>query len=255
MDFHNKIVHGDCLDVMPDIPDKSIDMVLCDLPYGVTARNDWDEIIPFEKLWREYKRNTKDNGSIVLTAVKPFSSQLILSNPEMFRYDIVWAKNKVTGFLNANRMPLRQHELILVFYGKLPTYNPQKTQGHKPVNSFTKHTSDGTNYGETQIGIRGGGQTDRHPTSIVDFAVVNNDSLEKVHPTQKPVSLFSYLIRTYTNVGDVVLDNCIGGGTTALACLDTQRTFIGIDIDEGYCNIAKKRIVIWQELNKSDRKI
>src|SRR5690606_33568674 len=187
----------------------------------------WDQIIPFDKLWEQYNRIIKDNGAIVLTAVKPFSAMLIMSNPKMYRYDIIWRKNKSTGFLNAKKMPLRQHEEILVFYKKTPTYNPQKTTGHKPANSYTKHTSDGTNYGKTKTGISGGGQTDRYPTSVLDIKVMNNDDPNKFHPTQKPVELFEWLIKTYTNEGDIVLDNCMGSGTTAVACLNTNRNYIG----------------------------
>ena len=238
----NKIHLGDCLDLMEKIEDNSIDMILCDLPYGMTARNKWDVIIPFKDLWQQYKRIAKKNAAIVLTAAQPFSAQLIMSNPEMFRYELIWQKNKKTGFLNANRMPLRAHENILVFYEKLPVYNPQKTTGHKPVNSYTKHTSDGLNYGETKTGIKGGGQTDRHPTSVLYFPVVNNDSEDKFHPTQKPVELFEWLIRTYTNEGDVVLDNCIGSGTTAIACLNSGRQFIGIEKDEEYYQRCSDRI-------------
>ena len=241
-DFFNKIVNGNCLDLMNNIPDNTVDMVLCDLPYGTTARNDWDVVIPFEPLWNQYRRITKKNAAIVLTATNPFASKLILSNLSMFRYDIVWQKNKKTGFLNAKRMPLRSHELVLVFYDSLPTYHPQKTHGHKPVNSFTKHTSDGTNYGKTKTGVRGGGQTDRYPGSIVSIPVVNNDSDEKLHPTQKPVALFEYLVRTYTNEGDLVLDNCIGSGTTAVACVNSKRNFIGIEKDPDYWRAAVERL-------------
>jgi site-specific DNA-methyltransferase (adenine-specific) len=160
----------------------------------------------------------------------------------MYRFDLIWEKNKKTGFLNANKMPLRSHEHILVFYQQLPVYNPQKTTGHKPAHAFTKHTSDGSNYGKTRIGISGGGQTDRHPCSILNIPVVNNDSAEKNHPTQKPVQLFEYLIRTYTNEGQVVLDNCIGGGTTAIACLSLKRQFIGIELNKDHYEKACSRL-------------
>lgn len=242
-DFYNKILCGDCLEVMKDIPDSVIDMVLCDLPYGITARNKWDVIIPFDQLWKQYKRIVKDNAAIILTATQPFASQLVMSNPDWFRYDLIWEKNKSTGFLNANKMPLRRHEIILVFYKRLPVYNPQKTTGHKPVNSFTKHTSDGNNYGSTKLGIKGGGQTDRHPTSLLKFSVINNDSSEKTHPTQKPVELFEWLVKTYSNEGMVILDNCIGSGTTAVACINTKRNFIGIEMDQNYFDMANKRML------------
>jgi len=235
----NKIFLGDCLEIMPQILDGTVDMIFCDLPYGATA-NKWDTIIPLEPLWEQYNRVIKENAVIALTATQPFASRLIMSNLEMFRYDLIWKKNKKTGFLNANKMPLREHESILIFYKKLPIYNPQKTFGHKPVNSFTKH-GDGTNYGKTKT-MSGGGQTSRHPSSILNIPVVNNDSKEKFHPTQKPVALVEYLIKTYTNAGDLVLDNCIGSGTTAVACLKNNRKFIGIEKDETFYNIAVDRI-------------
>jgi len=235
------ILHGDCLDIMPTIPDASVDMVLADLPYGVTE-NIWDKVIPLDRLWQEYRRLTTPNAAVVLTATQPFAAQLIASNPREFRYDLIWRKNKSTGFLNANRMPLRQHESILVFYRCLPVYHPQKTTGHAPVHSFTKHTGDGTNYRTTRRGVSGGGQTDRHPTSVLDVAVVNNDSAEKTHPNQKPVELFEYLIRTFTDEEAVVLDNCIGSGTTAVACLNSGRHFIGIEQTAEYYRLANERI-------------
>lgn len=236
------IIRGDCLDVMPTIPAQSIDMVLADLPYGVT-QNAWDKVIPFDRLWHEYHRVTKPNAAIVLTATQPFATQLVASNPKMFRYDLIWRKNKTTGFLNAQRMPLRQHESILVFYRRLPVYHPQKTTGHAPVHSFTKHTGDGSNYGRTRRGMSGGGQTERHPVSVLDIPVVNNDSQEKIHPNQKPVELFEYLIRTFSDVGAIVLDNCIGSGTTAIACLNAGRHFIGIEKDADFCRLAVYRVL------------
>lgn len=239
--FYNKLIHGNCLEVMQELPDACIDMVLCDLPYGLTNQNKWDVIIPFDQLWNQYKRITRKNAAIVLTAAQPFASQLIMSNPKMFRYDLIWEKNKSTGFLNANKMPLRKHEHILVFYRQLPIYNPQKTTGHKPVNSYTKHTSDGSNYGQTKTGIKGGGQTERHPTSVLKFDVVNNDSEEKIHPTQKPVPLFEHLIKTFTNEGMLVLDNCSGSGTTMIACRNTNRNYIAIEADLNYYNDSLER--------------
>jgi DNA modification methylase len=222
----------DCLEGMKFIPEKSIDMVLCDLPYGVTSRNRWDVIIPFDQLWSQYKRIIKDNGAIVLTAVKPFSSMLIMSNPKMYRYDIIWRKNKSTGFLNAKKMPLRNHEEVLIFYKKLPTYNPQKTSGHRAANNYTKHTGDGSNYGNTKLGVSGGGQTDRYPTSVWDIKVMNNDNPNKWHPTQKPIELFEKLILTYTNPGEIILDTCSGAGTTAVAASNTNRKYICFEKDK-----------------------
>lgn len=240
-DYLNKIIQGDCLEIMKQLPSNSIDMVLCDLPYGST-QNKWDIIIPFDKLWEQYNRISKTNAAMVFTATQPFTSQMIISNINNFRYDLIWHKNKSTGFLNAKKMPLRSHEYILIFYQQLPTYNPQKTTGHKPVNSYTKNTSDGDNYGKTLIGIKGGGQTDRYPTSVLKMPVINNDSKEKFHPTQKPVELFEWLIKTYTNENDIVLDNCIGSGTTALAAIRNKRNFIGIELEKIYCDKANQRI-------------
>ncbi len=236
----NQIHNMDCLEGMKLLQSKSIDMILCDLPYGVT-QNKWDVVIPFNEMWDQYERIIKDNGAIVLTATQPFAAQLIASNPKLFRYDLIWKKNKSTGFLNAKKMPLRSHEYILVFYKKLPTYNPQKTTGHKPVNQYTKRSADGTNYGNTKL-VSGGGQTDRYPNSIIDIPVVNNDSKERIHPTQKPVELFEWLIKSYTNEGNIVLDNCIGSGATAVAAINTNRNFIGFEISEEYCAAANERI-------------
>lgn len=238
----NVILFGDCLKLMKDIDDKSIDMILCDLPYGATSRNKWDVIIPPDQLWTEYNRIIKDKGIIALTATQPFASQLISTNPKMFRYDLIWVKNKKTGFLNAKKMPMRCHESVLIFYKSLPTYNPQMTTGHKPMNAYTQHTDCGTNYGTTKPGCTGGGRTDRYPTSILHFPVVNNDSKERIHPTQKPVALFEYLIKTYTNENMLVLDNCIGSGTTAIAAINTNRNFIGMEGDIKFYELAKERI-------------
>ena len=237
----NRIHNGDCLQLMKEIPAKSVDMILCDLPYG-TTQNKWDSVIPLDLLWAEYERVIKDNGAIVLFGAQPFTSELVMSNPKLFRYSLVWEKNKSTGFLNANKMPLRIHEDILVFYKKLPTYNPQKTTGHKPANRYTKHTSDGTNYGKTKKGIKGGGQTDRHPTSVLKFPVMNNDNDSKFHPTQKPVPLYEWLIQSYTNEGETVLDNCSGAGTLAFACLNQNRNFICIEQNEEYYEESVKRL-------------
>ena len=233
----NKIHQGDCLELMKQIEDKSVNMILCDLPYGVTARNKWDVIISFEKMWEQYKRIIKDNGAIVLTATQPFASMLIMSNADMFRYDLIWEKPMGTGFLNANRMPLRSHESILIFYHSLPIYNPQKTEG-KPYKLTRRN--DTTNYGVTRNLYQVTDNTDgkRFPKSVLKFS----SDKEKLHPTQKPVALFEYLIKTFTNEGDLVLDNCIGSGTTALACINTKREFIGMEMSEEYCKMANDRI-------------
>lgn len=238
-----QLYQGDCLEVMKSIPDHSVDLVLADPPYGTTACK-WDSVIPLEPMWRELKRITKPKSAIVLMANQPFTSLLICSNLEMYKYNWIWKKNKSTGFLNAKKQPLRAVEDICVFYSKPCVYNPQKTTGHKPVNSFTKHTSDGETVGRTKTGISGGGQTDRYPTNIIEIPVMNNDGShgEKVHPTQKPVALMEYLVRTYSDEGMTTLDFALGSGTTGVACVNTNRNFIGIEKDEGYFKIAERRL-------------
>lgn len=234
-----ELYKGDCLDVMKNIPDKSVDMILCDLPFG-TTKNKWDLIIPLDKLWAEYRRVIKDNGAIVLFAQTPFDKVLGVSNLKMLRYEWIWEKTLATGHLNAKKMPMKSHENILVFYKKLPTYNPQKTMGHKPVNSYTKHRGAGSNYGKTKTGISGGGSTERYPRSVQVFK--SDKQKSTLHPTQKPVALLQYLIETYTNEGELVLDNCMGSGSTGIACLNTNRKFIGIEKDAKYFDIACDRI-------------
>lgn len=230
---------GDCLKLMNDIPDKSIDMILCDLPYG-TTQNKWDSIISLDKLWEQYCRVTKDNGAIVLFAQTPFDKVLGCSNLKMLKYEWIWEKTSATGHLNAKKMPMKAHENILVFYKKLPTYNPQKTTGHTPVHSYTKHQDDGSNYGKTLIGISGGGSTERYPRSVQVFKT--DKQKEALHPTQKPVDLLEYLIKTYTNEGETVLDNTMGSGSTGVAAVRTNRNFVGIELDDTYFEIANKRI-------------
>ena len=225
---------GDCLEVMKDIPDESIDMILCDLPYG-TTRNKWDSIIPLDKLWNEYERIIKDNGAIVLFSQMPFTAELTHSNLKLFKYEWIWEKDNGTGFLNAKKMPLKIHENILVFYKKLPTYNPQMRTGFKPYKC--KQGRHSTNYGLYEQGHITESNGERYPIDIIEF---KKDS--GLHPTQKPVALLEYLIKTYTNEGDVVLDNCMGSGSTGVACVNTNRDFIGIELDEKYFNIAKERI-------------
>lgn len=231
---------GDCLEVMKSIPDGVVDMVLCDLPYGVTQCK-WDAVIPFEPMWEQYKRLC--NGAIVLTASQPFTSALIMSNPKFFRQALVWCKNKVSGHLNAKRRHLTQHEDILLFSQRAVVYNYQKIQGCKPAN-YAQRAAQSECYNQAESTIYAGGNTDRYPTSLLHFPVVNNDSTNepRIHPTQKPVALMEYLIRTYSNEGAVVLDNCMGSGTTGVACVNTGRRFIGIEKDEKYFNIAKERI-------------
>ncbi|MFS0855276.1 DNA-methyltransferase [Paenibacillus taichungensis] len=235
----------DCLEGMKLIPDKSIDMILCDLPYGTTACK-WDTIIPFELLWKQYERIIKDNGAIVLTASQPFTSALVMSNPKIFKYDITYEKAHAKGFLNAKKMPLRAHEDILVFYKKLPTYNPQKSivpeekrDKRKKYNTYS--TNDGGVYNDSkgmEVRVKKDDGT-RYPRSVIQF---NNKKEVGYHPTQKPVALFEYLIKTYTNEGDLVLDNCMGSGTTAVAALENNRKFIGFETEPKYIEVANKRI-------------
>ena len=234
-----KLLQGDCLELMKDIHDGSVDMILCDLPYG-TTQNKWDSIIDLDKLWKEYKRIIKDNGCIALFAQAPFDKVLAVSNLSMFRYEWIIEKTKCTGHLNAKKMPMKAHENILIFYNKLPKYNPQMTTGHKPVHSYVKHTDDCDCYGKTKVGISGGGSTVRYPRDVLKFSWDTQKS--SLHPTQKPVALLEYLIRTYTNENDLVLDNCMGSGSTGVACKNLNRNFIGIELDKNYFEIAKKRI-------------
>ena len=224
--------NGDCLELMCDIPDGSIDLVLCDLPYGIT-QNKWDTIIPFEFLWEQYRRVIKKNRAIVLTASQPFTSALVNSKPDWFRYALVWEKSKATGHLNAKRMPMKIHEDIIVFSKGVPLYNPQ---GLIQFNKITKRGDNGSNFGKS--GTENFQEFTNYPRSILKFANEN----KPIHSTQKPVALMEYLIKTYTNEGDMVLDNCMGSGTTGVACVNTNRKFIGIELDKGYFDIAKQRI-------------
>ena len=224
---------GDCLEVMKSIPAGSVDLVLCDLPYGMT-RNKWDSVIDLAALWSEYKRVC--GGAIVLTAQTPFDKVLGASNIDMLRYEWVWRKEAGTGFLNAKRSPLKDHENILVFYGKLPTYNPQMRTGFKPYRC--KKGGETSNYNQSGI-VTTESSGERYPVTVLEFS----RDKEKLHPTQKPVALMEYLIRTYTNEGETVLDNCMGSGTTGVACMNTGRRFIGIEMDAGYFQIAQERIM------------
>jgi site-specific DNA-methyltransferase (adenine-specific) len=224
---------------MKRIPAGAADMILSDLPYGST-QNKWDSVLPMDGLWAEYKRVIKRNGAIVLTAQSPFDKVLGCSNLPMLKYEWIWEKTSATGFLNAKRAPLKAHENILVFYQKPPVYNPQMTHGHNPVHSYTKHTEDGSNYGKTSQGWKGGGSTSRYPRSVLTFPTDKQKCA--IHPTQKPVALFEYLIKTYSNEGDVILDSCMGSGTTAVACMNTGRSFIGFENDRQYYTAAEERI-------------
>ena len=238
MDY-DYIEQGDCLELMKRIPDGSIDMILCDLPYGTTACK-WDTVIPFEPLWEQYNRIIKDDGCIALFAQCPFDKVLGCSNIDMLKYEWIIEKTKATGHLNSKKMPMKAHESVLIFYKKLPLYNPQFTEGHTPVHSYTKHTTDGDCYGETRTGISGGGSTKRFPRDVLKFKWDTQKS--SLHPTQKPVALLEYLIKTYTNEGEVVLDNCMGSGSTCVAAVNTNRHYIGFELDEKYFRIARQRL-------------
>ena len=228
------IKQGDCLELMKEIPDGSVDMILCDLPYG-TTRNKWDSVIPFEPLWKQYKRIVKKNGAIVLFGSEPFATQLRHSNLKMFKYDWIWKKPH-TGQLNAKRMPLKNVETISLFSQGRSTYNPQFSYS-RPYMIARKNYKGSECYGkQSDHATVSDGR--RYPTQILEYA---HDSL-RFHPTQKPVALLEYLIKTYTNEGETVLDNCMGSGSTCVAAINTGRHYVGFALDPGYCEIARKRI-------------
>lgn len=237
----NKIYFQDCLIGMESIENQSIDMILCDLPYGITSRNIWDSILPLDKLWSHYERIIKNNGTIILTAIQPFTSELVISNKKIFRYSLVWQKTTPTGFLNAKRMPLRIHEDILVFYKKLPTYNPQKTSGHTRKVSTAKHKLNCINSPNYAAhGLTTYDSTERYPTSILTFPTDKQKCA--LHPTQKPLALGEYLIKTYTNKDGLILDNCCGSGSFCLAAKNLNRNFIGFENNRKFFDIAVNRI-------------
>jgi len=253
--IHNKkeILLGDCLELMKDIPNGSIDMILCDLPYGTTACK-WDVIIPFDKLWEQYERIIKPNGAIVLTTSQPFTSALVMSNIKMFKYELIWEKNFSGGFILAKKQPMKYHENILVFYKAQPTYNPifekyASTTKNRFKNSGKVNSSklQSVNYVNEIQGIKRVQdeiKLDRgaYPKSVQKIKGVPNCNGGRLHPTQKPIALFEYLIKTYTNEKDLVLDNCAGSGTTAIACLNTNRQFIVMEKEEKYYEIIKERV-------------
>lgn len=238
----NTIYNEDGLEGMKRIPDKSVDMILCDLPYGTTACK-WDTIIPFEPLWEQYERVIKDNGAIVLTASQPFTSALVMSNPKLFRYEIIWKKERPTNFMMAKKQIMKYHENILIFYKKNGTFHPQmierkeKNKRRNKPRGLENQVWGIQNNGKYSERVLSGTNDLIYPNSIIEFSMERG-----LHPTQKPVTLFEYLIKTYTNEGDTVLDNCMGSGTTAIACLNTNRNFIGFELDEEYYNIAQDRI-------------
>lgn len=238
-----KLLHGDCLDLMTSIPDGSVDAIICDLPYGTTACK-WDTIIPFDPLWAHYNRVIKSNGAIVLFGSQPFTSALVMSNPKWFKYEVIWFKNVPTGMAQASYAPMKYHENILVFCeGKIDTFNKEMEQREGVGKDCYKyeHYCGESNHVKLDKVKKFYDANLVNPSSVQLFTVVPNRN-GKVHPTQKPVSLLEYLIRTYTNEGETVLDNCMGSGTTGLACKNTGRNFIGIEKDAGYFEIARNRI-------------
>ena len=237
-EFINKVFEGDCLEIMQQFPDNSIDMVLCDLPYG-TTQNKWDSLIPLDKLWKEYKRIVKDNGAIVLTSQGIFTASLILSNPEMFRYKWVWEKSKPTNFLNAKKQPLRKHEDVCVFYKKQPVYNPQMIEGEPYDKGVRKNQLSGS-YGDFQpVHVQSDGK--RYPTDIIYFKTAESEG-KVIHPTQKPVELGRYMVRTYTNPGAIILDNTSGSGSFVVAALAEGRNFVAIEKNENVALFKKEDV-------------
>lgn len=231
---------GDCLELLPSVADESVDLILCDLPYG-TTRNKWDSVIPLAPLWAQYERVIKPAGAIVLTAQAPFDKVLAASNLRLFRYEWIWEKGNATGHLNAKRMPMKAHENVLVFYKSLPTYNPQKTSGHARKVSTAEHRRNSklsTNYNEYVP--NGYDSTERFPRSVLKFSM--DKQKLALHPTQKPVALMRYMIDTYSNPGDLVLDNAMGSGTTGVAAIEAGRRFIGMESFEPYFQTANERI-------------
>lgn len=241
----NKIYNEDCIKGMERLPDKSIDMILCDLPYG-TTKNKWDSIIPLDQLWEQYERIIKDNGAIVLTAQTPFDKVLGASNLKLLKYEWIWVKESGTGFLNAKKMPLKNHENVLVFYKKSPTYVPQMRTGFKAYKCKQGSGSDNWNYDRSNGGHISESNGERYPLSVINF----NRDKDKLHPTQKPVALFEYLIKTYTDEGAIVLDNCMGSGTTAIACMNTNRNYIGYEKDRSYYELINERIENHLRINR-----
>lgn len=245
-----ELYKGDCLELMKNIPDGSVDMVLCDLPYG-TTQCEWDKCIPFPPLWEQYKRVCKENAAIVLFSSQPFTTDLINSNRKMFRYEIVWEKSTAAGYFNANKMPMKIHENLVVFYKHLPIYNPQKRLVKERYRERIQQKNRAPTYGKANSCIYANKGT-RFPTDVIKFSSWNGALFGKTdnatkHPTQKPVPLLEYLIKTYTNEGDLVLDNCMGSGSTGVACVNTGRDFIGIELDEHFYQIACERIGQAQE--------
>jgi site-specific DNA-methyltransferase (adenine-specific) len=243
LDWENKVIHGDCLEVMRDIPDGSIDMILCDLPYGTTACK-WDAVIPFEPLWQQYKRIIKDNSAIVLTGSQPFTSALVMSNPKMFKYEWIWDKGVSGSFANAKYQPLKTHENICIFSQGKCNYLPQKTSREKParIGGVKKSKQAGRDviFNPSKLSSNKV-YLDAYPKSV-QYVSPRADKERGLHPTQKPIALFEYLIKTYTNENDIVLDNCAGSGTTGVACKNLNRKYILIEKEKEYIDVINKRI-------------
>ena len=241
-DIINKVLEGDCLEIMKNIPDGAIDMILCDLPYG-TTRNEWDSVIDLKKLWKEYKRIIKQNGAIVLTGQGLFTARLIMEGEKLFKYKIVWIKSKATNFLNASKQPLRKHEDICIFYKQQPVYNPQMSAGEPYIKSIRKDKPTGSYDKFKPINKISNGE--RYPTDIIDdFIYFRTAELEGevYHPTQKPIELGRYLIKTFTNETDMVLDNTCGSGSFLVAAKLENRQFIGIEQNHIYVTVSKERL-------------
>lgn len=243
--------HGDCLEIMQEIPEKSIDLILCDLPYG-TTNCAWDVVIPFDALWKQYKRVAKDNAATVLFAQQPFAARLINSNLKDYRYNWYWKKNNRTGFTFAKVQPMRCIEEICVFYKKAPTYNPQGLKElKKPIKRKLPDAGKDYVYRRSTLLKETTQKFTNYPTHLLEFKNEAASNSKRYHPTQKPVALLEYLVKTYTNEGALVLDNCMGSGSAGVACINTNRRFIGIEKDENFYNIAKKRI---GEINENIKK-
>ncbi|EKN89894.1 DNA methylase family protein [Leptospira interrogans str. 2003000735] len=246
-----QLFNDDCFKIFPSIPDQSVNLVLCDLPYGTTGCS-WDVILPFRELWEQYNRLIVENGAVILTASQPFTTALINSNPKNFRYELIWYKTKASGFLNANKMPNKSHENILIFYKKLPVYNSQK---YEIDSKFLRKGKSSKKNSSNIFKIRGPKSETyqyldrglRHPDSVLCFP---SESGKGIHPTQKPTALMNFLIRSYSNKGDTILDNCMGSGTTGVACVQTDRNFIGVEKELEYFELAKRRIETAKKIRK-----
>lgn len=260
-DILNSVIEDDCLNIMKKMPDGCIDMILCDLPYG-TTQNKWDSVIPLDELWKQYKRIIKPNGAIVLTSLGMFTAQLMMSEPNLYKYRWIWQKSKATNFLNSKKQPLRKFEDVCVFYKKQPTYNPQMIEGEPYDKGVRKDQLSGS-YGDFQpVHVQSDGK--RYPTDVIYFKTAESEG-EVWHPTQKPVELGRYLVRTYTNPGEIVLDNTCGSGSFLVSALLESRNFIGIEKNENvalfkkkninYIDVASKRIVsAYSEMSEEAKK-